>query len=512
MELVVEHLGAPATSVGLGIPGLVDVERGAVKHAVNLGVDGEWVPLRAELEARLGVPVAVENDVNVATLGAVALTGIRDLVYLSIGTGLAAGLVLDGRLRRGATGAAGEIGHVPIDPLGAACQCGQRGCLETVASGRALAEAWPSGDQPPAQALFAAATAGDPRAIEVRDRFAAGVADAVRTLCLTVDPTTIVLGGGVSHLGAPLVAAVSGRAARPGRLLAVPRLARPGRAGSGWSRTTSRSRRSGPHCWGGCPSGSSPARLRRRGGRARRGRRRGAGPLAPVGRAGAGHRVVPRRDLRRAGRAAPGRHRSVVRPGAGVPARRVRRPAGRAPAVLPRHHRPRAHRRPRPARRPRARARPDRRADGRCGLRGAAAEAGGVDLQLLGIGTDGHLAFNEPGSSLASRTRIKTLTEQTRRDNARFFGSLDEVPHHVLTQGLGTILHARHLLLIATGAGKADAVAAAVEGPLTASCPASVLQLHPHATVLLDPEAASLLERADHYREVYASKPDWQGL
>ena len=119
------------------------------------------------------------------------------------------------------------------------------------------------------------------------------------------------------------------------------------------------------------------------------------------------------------------------------------------------------------------------------------AEAGGVDLQVLGIGSDGHLAFNEPGSSLSSTTRIKTLTEQTRRDNARFFGSLDEVPHHVLTQGLGTILRARHLLLIATGAGKAEAIAAAVEGPLTASCPASVLQLHPHVTVLLDPEAAA---------------------
>ncbi len=142
----------------------------------------------------------------------------------------------------------------------------------------------------------------------------------------------------------------------------------------------------------------------------------------------------------------------------------------------------------------------------------ALAAAGGVDLQVLGIGSDGHLAFNEPGSSLASTTRIKTLTEQTRQDNARFFGSIDEVPRHVLTQGLGTILRARHLLLIATGAGKAEAVAAAVEGPLTASCPASVLQLHPHATVLLDPDAASHLERADHYREVYASKPDWQGL
>jgi glucosamine-6-phosphate deaminase len=139
-------------------------------------------------------------------------------------------------------------------------------------------------------------------------------------------------------------------------------------------------------------------------------------------------------------------------------------------------------------------------------------DAGGIDLQLLGIGSDGHLAFNEPGSSLASRTRIKTLTEQTRRDNARFFDSLDDVPRHVLTQGLGTILEAGHLVLVATGDRKVAAVAAAVEGPVTASCPGSVLQLHPHATVLLDDAAASGLERADHYREVWAHKPAWQGL
>ncbi|HEY0933789.1 MAG TPA: glucosamine-6-phosphate deaminase [Trebonia sp.] len=140
------------------------------------------------------------------------------------------------------------------------------------------------------------------------------------------------------------------------------------------------------------------------------------------------------------------------------------------------------------------------------------AAAGGIDVQLLGIGSDGHLAFNEPGSSLASRTRIKTLTAQTQKDNARFFGSPQEVPTHVLTQGLGTILQARHLLLIATGAAKAAAVAAAVEGPVSASCPASVLQLHPHATVLLDPPAGTRLQRLDHYREVYAAKPAWQGL
>ncbi len=137
---------------------------------------------------------------------------------------------------------------------------------------------------------------------------------------------------------------------------------------------------------------------------------------------------------------------------------------------------------------------------------------GGIDLQVLGIGADGHLAFNEPGSSLSSLTRIKTLTEQTRQDNARFFDSLDEVPRHVLTQGLGTILRAGHLLLVASGAGKAAAVASAVEGPLSASCPASVLQLHPHVSVLLDPGAASGLSRVEHHREVYAAKPEWQGL
>jgi glucosamine-6-phosphate deaminase len=138
--------------------------------------------------------------------------------------------------------------------------------------------------------------------------------------------------------------------------------------------------------------------------------------------------------------------------------------------------------------------------------------AGGVDLQLLGVGTDGHLAFNEPGSSLASRTRIKTLIEQTRRDNARFFGSLSKVPHHVVTQGLGTILEARHVILIATGAQKAQAVRDLVEGPVAAICPASVLQLHPHATILLDEAAASSLRLADYYRHSYENKPSWQGL
>ncbi len=142
----------------------------------------------------------------------------------------------------------------------------------------------------------------------------------------------------------------------------------------------------------------------------------------------------------------------------------------------------------------------------------AIADAGGVDLQLLGVGTDGHIGFNEPGSSLRSRTRIKTLTRRTRSDNERFFEPPEQVPHHVLTQGLGTISDARHLLLVATGGGKAHAVAAMVEGPVSAFCPASVLQLHPHATVLLDDAAARRLQLIDYYRETYLSKPDWQGI
>ena len=142
----------------------------------------------------------------------------------------------------------------------------------------------------------------------------------------------------------------------------------------------------------------------------------------------------------------------------------------------------------------------------------AIATCGGVDLQLLGIGSDGHVAFNEPGSSLASRTRIKTLTERTRVDNARFFNSAAEVPRHVLTQGLGTIREARHLLLVATGSAKAAAVAAMVEGPVSAACPASVLQLHPHVTVVVDEAAAAKLALASYFRETWAGKPQWQSL
>lgn len=129
------------------------------------------------------------------------------------------------------------------------------------------------------------------------------------------------------------------------------------------------------------------------------------------------------------------------------------------------------------------------------------ARAGGIDIQILGIGSNGHLAFNEPGSSLASRTRIKALTAQTRSDNARFFDSPQQVPTHCITQGLGTIQEARHLLLLAFGSHKARAIAAAVEGPVSATIPGSIIQLHPRVTVIVDEEAAALLTGADYYRQ-----------
>ncbi len=133
------------------------------------------------------------------------------------------------------------------------------------------------------------------------------------------------------------------------------------------------------------------------------------------------------------------------------------------------------------------------------------ADAGGVDLQLLGIGTNGHIGFNEPTSSFGSRTRLKTLTPQTRRDNARFFDSLEQVPMHALTQGIGTILEARELVLVANGEGKASAVAAMIEGPLSSMCPASALQLHPNAAVIIDRAAASQLNYTEYYEQVEAN-------
>jgi glucokinase len=165
--------GVLPSHIGIGIPGIVDRHRGAVSHAVNLGLGGDWFPLAGRLADRTGATVVVENDLNAATWGAHVLSGADDLAYLSLGTGLAAGFVLSGKLRRGAHGAAAEVGHLPVDQDGPRCSCGQRGCLELSASGSTLAAAWPpdadadadadAGRQvPPAAALFAAAAAGNP--------------------------------------------------------------------------------------------------------------------------------------------------------------------------------------------------------------------------------------------------------------------------------------------------------------------------------------------------------------
>lgn len=129
-------------------------------------------------------------------------------------------------------------------------------------------------------------------------------------------------------------------------------------------------------------------------------------------------------------------------------------------------------------------------------------DEGGIDLQVLGIGSDGHIAFNEPGSSLGSRTRLKTLTAETVRDNARFFGSEEAVPRLAITMGVGTILESRQCLLLACGSTKAGAIRDTIEGPVTAQVTASALQLHRDVIAVLDGESARLLERRDYYREV----------
>lgn len=134
------------------------------------------------------------------------------------------------------------------------------------------------------------------------------------------------------------------------------------------------------------------------------------------------------------------------------------------------------------------------------------ARCGGIDIQILGIGGDGHIAFNEPGSSLGSRTRLKTLTEQTIRDNARFFNSMDEVPRFAITMGVGTILEARQIIMLAFGSSKAGIIAEAIEGPITSQVTASALQLHRDVVVLVDEAAGSKLKKADYYRWIYEQK------
>jgi predicted NBD/HSP70 family sugar kinase len=209
-------------AVGVGVPGIVDLAAGTVRHAVNLGVGDDPVDLAGPLREVIGGPVLIANDVNVAALGAAeAFETAADVAYLGLGTGVAVGFFLHGEMHVGARGIAGEIGHLPLVPDGELCECGQRGCLETVASGSAIARRWTAPDGGPGDApgLFAAAAAGDARAVALRDELCDHLATAVTLIAHTVDPELIVLGGGVAEAGRPLLdgvrAALRARAVTP---------------------------------------------------------------------------------------------------------------------------------------------------------------------------------------------------------------------------------------------------------------------------------------------------------
>lgn len=192
------------STVGVGIPGQVDPVAGAVSHAVNLGI--EYLDLAGAAGAALELPVHVENDVKAAALGAAALYGrAGTMAYLNLGTGVAAGIVRDGALVRGTRGGAGEVGHISVDPNGPSCRCGQRGCIEALAGGGAVAARWGKPGAFPVRDVFDAAEAGAPHAVRLRGDLAYGVASAVRVLVLTDDVDTVVLGGGVSTLGERLL-------------------------------------------------------------------------------------------------------------------------------------------------------------------------------------------------------------------------------------------------------------------------------------------------------------------
>lgn len=136
--------------------------------------------------------------------------------------------------------------------------------------------------------------------------------------------------------------------------------------------------------------------------------------------------------------------------------------------------------------------------------------SGGIDLQLLGIGEAGHIGFNEPGSALQSRTRVKALTPTTLKQNAPMFGGEEQMPRRAITMGVGTIIEARRCILLATGNSKASVVAQAVEGPITSMVTASALQLHPRCTVVVDEEAAELLKEREYYQWIFENEPEWE--
>lgn len=209
-------------AIGIGIPGTVDPHLGTVRFAVNVGLGAETIELGSRLAIGLGVPVHVENDVRAAALGAdwfltASGVGVADLAYLSIGTGIAAGYVDRGQLHRGARLVAGEIGHVPIDPAGPVCACGQIGCIEAIASGSAIERAWPTPSGTPAVSLHRAVVDGNAAAEALWSRIIGGLSTAVLMLALTLDPDVIVIGGGVATVGQSLPDAIAAKLASDAR-------------------------------------------------------------------------------------------------------------------------------------------------------------------------------------------------------------------------------------------------------------------------------------------------------
>lgn len=218
MRAAEDHAFGSVEGVGIGTPGRVDGAAGTVENIANLNVSR--LELSREIGDASGLPVHVENDVNAAALGAYALLdhGSDDgadtgdvVVFLNLGTGLAAGILRNGRLDHGSSGVVGEIGHIPIEPHRWDCPCGQSGCLETAAGGRAIMRQWPDAVPPMPDILAKASDPSDPKyedAKSVKHTVINAIADAIDVLAVTVDPAVMVLGGGTAKTGEPLVEAI----------------------------------------------------------------------------------------------------------------------------------------------------------------------------------------------------------------------------------------------------------------------------------------------------------------
>jgi glucokinase len=219
-----QALGQPAAErervagVGVGVPGQVDAESGTVRLAMNLNIGAGGFAIGPSIADEFGLATTVENDVRAAAVGAYeALSrqtqALHALAYLSIGTGISAGFVLDGALHRGRDGMAGEIGHVVVEDDGPSCSCGLNGCLEAVAAGPAIRKLWPGGDGEHAQDLFSSAADGDPVAQRVAGTVTGRLTEAIQWVAAAIGADLVAIGGGVGSIGGPLLAAIRARLA-----------------------------------------------------------------------------------------------------------------------------------------------------------------------------------------------------------------------------------------------------------------------------------------------------------